>query len=192
MRPTQNSLLFTIMKKTFLQKSRYLFAVRGLLLGFTLLLWVSASAQNKVFNPGFELPIGTNAYGNAYGGANFPLGPSTGDEATNAAWKATGNWMIAYPWGGPDDFELKDRNTPVHGGTINGPNYFSACLRPGQNKWMHAYYTQTITNLQAGHTYNVSGWMMEDRWKAVDEAGHMDTRKNHFLARGRSLGQARC
>jgi len=80
--------------------------------------------------------------------------------------------MIAYPWGGPDDFEIKDRGTYVHGGTINGPNYFSACLRPGQEKWMHAYYTQTITNLQAGHSYSVSGWMMEDRWKgtAADDA----------------------
>jgi hypothetical protein len=154
------------MKRSYLT-SRYQFAALGLLLGFALLLCGSASAQNKVYNPGFELPIGTNAYGNAKGGANFPLGTTTGGEASDPSWKATGNWMIAYPWGGPDDFEIKDRNTPVRGGSAN---FFSACLRPGQNKWMHAYYTQTITNLQADHTYNVSGWMMEDRWKAVDDA----------------------
>lgn len=141
----------------------------GLVFGFVILIAGSASAQNKVYNPGFELPIGTNAYGNALGGANLPLGQTTGQEASDPNWKATGNWMIAYPWGGPDDWEIKDRNTPVHGGTINGPNYFSGCLRPNHNKWAHAYFTQTITNLQAGHSYSVSGWMMEDRWKGVSD-----------------------
>jgi hypothetical protein len=160
----------TDMKRVVLPSHRLLHLAGRLLLGSCLIIGCSGNAQNKVYNAGFELPIGTNAYGNAQGGANFPLGTTTGGEMSDPAWRATGNWMIAYPWGGPDDFEIKDRNTPVHGGTINGPNYFSACLRPGQNKWMHAYYTQTITNLEAGRTYNVSGWMMEDRWKAVDDA----------------------
>jgi hypothetical protein len=126
-----------------------------------------AGAQNLVKNPGFESPIGTNAYGNALGGANFPLGITTGGEAYDPAWKATANWMMAYPWGGPADFELKDRCTTVRGGAAN---FWSARLRPDHDKWAHAYYTQTITNLQVGHVYDVSGWMMEDRWKAVDDA----------------------
>src|SRR5262245_13182998 len=88
--------------------------VLSLALGLAVLTAGSASAQNKVYNPGFELPIGTNAYGNALGGANFPLGTATGGEVYDPAWKSTGNWMIAYPWGGPADWEIKDRNTPVH------------------------------------------------------------------------------
>jgi len=149
--------------------------LQGHFLGISMFLGASASAQpgNLVYNPGFELPFGTNgATCNAFGGANLPLGLTTGTNIYDPAWKTTGNWMIAYTWGGPDDFEIKDRGTYVHGQTINGPNYFSACLRPGQEKWMHAYYTQTITNLQAAYSYSVSGWMMEDRWKgpASDDA----------------------
>ncbi len=138
----------------------------GLSLGCALVLAVSAGAQNLVKNPGFESPIGTNDFGNAKGGANFPLGASTGGEAWDPSWKATWNWMIAYPWGGPSDFELKDRCTTVRGGSAN---YWSARFRPAHDKWAHAYYTQTITNLQAGHSYTVSGWMMEDRWKGVTD-----------------------
>jgi len=159
-------------------KSNYVFprcyssGIVGLVFCFAAIIVGSARAQtgNKVFNPGFELAFGTNgATCNAFGGANLPLGTTTGTNIYDPAWKTTGNWMIAYTWGGPDDWEVKDRGTYVHGGTINGPNYFSAALRPAHNKWMHAFYTQTITNLQAGHSYSVSGWMKEDRWKAVDD-----------------------
>jgi hypothetical protein len=155
------------MKSFFVFARRCHLAAGGLLLCAGILVGGSANAQNLVKNPGFESPIGTNAYGNSLGGANFPLGITTGGEAYDPSWKATWNWMIAYPWGGPSDFELKDRCTTVRGGSAN---FWSGCFRPDHDKWAHAYYTQTITNLQVGHTYAVSGWMMEDRWKAVDDA----------------------
>ncbi len=145
----------------------FLFPIRALLLSVCLFLGASVGAQNLVKNPGFELPIGTNDYGNFRGGANFPLGTTTGGEAYNPSWKATWNWMIAYPWGGPSDWELRDRCTKMRGGAAN---YWGACFRPAHDKWAHAYYTQTITNLEVGHLHSVSGWMAEDRWKAVDDA----------------------
>jgi hypothetical protein len=138
-------------------------AVQALVLGLGLCWCGSVSAQNLVKNPGFESPIGTNAYGNFQGGANFPLGTTTGGEVYDPSWKATWNWMVAYSWGGPADFELKERCSTAHSGD------WSARFRPAHDKLAHAYYTQTITNLQVGHSYAVSGWMMEDRWKGVTD-----------------------
>jgi hypothetical protein len=143
---------------------RFHYSTGLLLLCSCFLIGGAASAQNLVKNPGFESPIGTNASGNIWGGANFPLGTTTGGEVYDPSWTATWNWMIAYPWGGPDDFEIRDRDTTVKSGL------FSACFRPAHDKWAHACYTQTITNLEAGHAYTVSGWMMEDFWKGVADA----------------------
>jgi hypothetical protein len=150
------------MKNDLLVVPRFEIAAQGLLLSFCLLLGSSVSAQNLVKNPGFESPIGTNAYGNAYGGADFPLGTTTGGEVYDPSWKSTNNWMIAYPWGGPDDYELKDRCTTARSGLWSGR------FRPAHDKLAHAYYTQTITNLEAGRAYLVSGYMKQDWWKSGD------------------------
>ena len=158
-----------------MNKSHFQFApgesrIAVVVCALALLAWEAAGAE-LLYNPGFESPIGVDAYGNFKGGANFPLGMTTGGEAFDPSWRSVGHWMIAYPWGGPDDFECKDRCTNVKSSQSNGqPNYWSAHLRPDHDKWAHAYYTQTVTNLTQGHTYLVKGYMMEDRWKSVGDA----------------------
>ena len=155
------------MKRNFSFPQQFHAGILGLALGFVLLIAGSASAQNKVYNPGFELPIGTNAYGNALGGANFPLGIASGGEVYDPSWRSTGNWKIAYPLGGPEDFECKDRCTQVPGPPYS--SLWSAHLRPAHNKLAHAYYTQTVTNLTQAHSYLVQGYMVEEFWGGVGD-----------------------
>jgi hypothetical protein len=148
------------MKMEFLPTDYCKTTMLGLLLSAGLFAAISASAQNLVKNPGFESAIGTNALGNAIGGANFPLGITTGTNMYDPSWRSTNNWMIAYEWGGPGDLELKDRCDTPNSGSWSGK------FRSAHDKLGHAYYTQIITNLQAGHTYLASGYMKEDRFKA--------------------------
>ena len=89
------------MKKTFLSLSRYHLAAPGLLLGFGLFFWGSASAQNLLKNGEFE----------------SQLGPT--------------NWTVKYLHGGPDDFEIKDRTTAASRswGSGNFGGHFRAYTR---------------------------------------------------------------
>lgn len=127
------------MKNTFLSKSHYQIAGQGLLLGLLLVIGVPASAQNLLKNGDFQQP----------------LGPA--------------NWTVTYLHGDDEDFEIKDR-------TGISSRYESAAntdkgghLRPSTDKLAHASFTQTVTNLAAGHSYTISGWM---RWVGPSEFGN--------------------
>lgn len=87
------------------------------------------------------------------------------------------NWTLGYPWGGPADFEIKGRTTIEYGG------YWGACLRPAHDKWAHAYFAQTVSNLVANHSYSVSGYMMEDWWHGVG-----DNKRDHYLVYIEAIG----
>jgi hypothetical protein len=80
----------------------------------------------------------------------LPLGPT--------------NWTVGFLRGGPPDFEIQDRTTAGSRGWDYGD--FGAELRPFHNKLAHAFFTQTVTNLQPDHLYTVKGWMSEDWWTA--------------------------
>jgi hypothetical protein len=113
---------------------------RGMILGFALLVCGSASAQVNLLKNG-----------------NFdtePLGPT--------------NWTVLYFHGGPDDWEIRDRTTPSAG--YHNGSFYDAQFRPAAQKLAHACFTQTVTNLTLGHTYNISGMMREDWWKAPNDA----------------------
>ena len=116
-------------------------AAGGLLLCSCLLFAASAGAQNLLKNGNFETPQG----------------------ATNTV----ANWTLGFLWGGPGDFEILDRGATVRGGSAN---YWSLGIRPNHEKWAHAYFSQTVTNLQPGHAYAFSGWMVQERWKGITEA----------------------
>lgn len=117
------------------------FAALGLLLGCGLFLGVSVNAQNLLKNGDFEQP----------------LGPT--------------NWTVLHLFGGPDDFEIQDR---VRGASMysqaSATKFFGAMLRPLTVKLAHACFTQTVTNLTAGHVYQVTGHMQEDWWKSANDA----------------------
>ena len=114
----------------------------GLAAGLTFLACGSASAQNKLKNGDFEIaPIGA------------------GNPATN--------WSVAYPHGGPDDWEIKDRS---RGGARRPSTFYGAYFRRYCQKPCHAYFTQTVSNLDTNHTYNFVVHMKEDWWKAPDDA----------------------
>jgi hypothetical protein len=112
----------------------------------------SASAQNFVRNPDFELPLGPDNWTVGYaavfnGGANQP---------TNC---------------GPLDFLIAGRSTLAHkdmtpgtwdGEDRTGTNYwskFGGHFMPNHSWQMHGYFTQTITNLTPNATYVCSAWM---------------------------------
>ena len=127
------------MRSQFLLLRRFKIAGAGFLLCSCLFVGGSASAQNLLRNGDFETPqIATN--GVAY-------------------------WSLGYLWGGPADFEIKDRTT------IIGPNggYWGAALRPAHDKRAHAYFSQTVSNLVANHSYSISGYMMEEWWHGVGD-----------------------
>ena len=128
------------MKIKFWSFSRCTSPAPSLLLGFALLLCVSANAQNLLKNGDFE---------------SAPLGPT--------------NWTVMYLHGGPDDWEIKDRN---RGGSRRLSQFYGGYFRPLTLKLAHACFTQTVTNLTPGHVYNLSGWMQQDWWHgpAVDDS----------------------
>jgi hypothetical protein len=119
------------MKKSVLSLSGFLFAAYGLLPGFPLLFCNSAGAQNLLGNPSFESPLGVGAT----------------------------NWTIVYLDGGPDDFRIKDRTTSADRYRAQQGNTRGLHFRPSTSKMSHAYATQTISGLQPGHTYHISGWV---------------------------------
>jgi hypothetical protein len=106
--------------------------------GLALFLGASAGAQNYLKNGDFE---------------QAPLGPT--------------NWTVGYLHGGPDDWEIKDRN---RGGSRRASQFYGGYLRVLTLKLAHAYFTQTVTNLQANHEYSFVGHMREDWWKAANDA----------------------
>jgi hypothetical protein len=83
----------------------------------------------------------------------YPLGPT--------------NWTVGYIHGGPDDWEIKDRS---RGGSRRPSQFYGAYFRVLTLKLAHAYFTQTVTNLTADHAYNFVGHMVEDWWKAPNDA----------------------
>ncbi len=77
------------------------------------------------------------------------------------------NWTVGYIIGGPDDWEIKDH---CRGGSLHPSTYYGGYFRVLSQKLAHAYFTQTVTNLDQGHSYNFVGHMREDWWKAPDDA----------------------
>jgi len=129
------------MKEYLVRSSRLRIEFRGLLLVPVCLLCFSATAQNLLKNGDFEQR----------------LGPT--------------NWTVLHLFGGPDDFEIKDR---IRGGSMysqaSATKFFGGCFRPLTVKLAHACFTQTVTNLAPGHVYQFVGNMQEDWWKSPDDA----------------------
>jgi hypothetical protein len=140
------------MKSKLCLSSRCQFAAQGLLLGIGLLVCATASAQNFVRNPDFELPLGPDNWTVEYtavlnGGANGP---------TNC---------------GPWDFMIAGRTTMAHkdvnpgcwdGEDKTGTNYwskFGGHFAPNHSWMMHAYFKQVVTNLTPNASYACSAWM---------------------------------
>jgi hypothetical protein len=115
---------------------------QGLVLGLTFLLCASAGAQNLLKNGDFEsAPVGVGS--------------------------AVTNWTVGYLHGGPDDWEIKDRS---RGGERRPSQFYGGYFRFLTLKLAHAYFTQTVTNLTAGHAYNFVGHMQEEWWKTPNDA----------------------
>lgn len=116
-------------------------AIARLFLGLILLLCASAGAQNLLKNGDFEQPLGAT------------------------------NWTVKYLFGGTNEFEIQDR---IRGASMysqaSATRFFGGCFRPKTLKLGHAYFTQTVTNLNPGHVYHYVGNMREDWWKAPDDA----------------------
>jgi hypothetical protein len=77
------------------------------------------------------------------------------------------NWTVGYLIGGPDDWEIKDRS---RGGERRPSQFYGAYLRVVSQRLVHAYFTQTVSNLTVGHTYHFAGHMREDWWKSAGDA----------------------
>lgn len=77
------------------------------------------------------------------------------------------NWTVIYLHGGPDDYEIKDRATPS---SPHNQSFYDGHFRPIGQRLAHACFSQTVTNLVPGHTYNFSGLMREDWWKSPTDA----------------------
>jgi hypothetical protein len=77
------------------------------------------------------------------------------------------NWTVGYLHGGSDDWEIKDHS---RGGARRSTTYYGAYFRVVSQKLAHAYLTQTVSNLTAGHTYNFVGHMREDWWESASDA----------------------
>jgi hypothetical protein len=116
--------------------SRSQLTAPSLLLGFALLLSVSASAQNLLNNPGFNAPL------------------STGNVTTN--------WVIGYDYGSKDDFVVADRTTwakRTWGDADANGVAWGAQFRPIHEGAMKGYFKQTVSGLNTSKTYVVSGYM---------------------------------
>ena len=113
------------------------FAARASLVGLGCLLGASVNAQNLLKNGSFENPID-------------PQGSS-----------GTTNWTVVYAYGGPADFAYADRTTEAC--KPDDPDYpggsWGAAFRPNHAEYMHAYHKQIVTNLTAGASYTLSGYM---------------------------------
>jgi hypothetical protein len=140
------------MKNTFLSKSHRQIAGQGLLLGAMIFIGASASAQNLLKNGDFQQP----------------LGPT--------------NWTVLYLHGDDEDFEVKDRSAISSHTASASSTDFGAQLRPSTDKLAHACFSQTVTNLQPGHVYTLSGWM---KWVGPEEfPNSLQTYRVYFQALG--------
>lgn len=140
------------MKKAFLPASYYQLAVPASLLAFALSLCCSASAQNLLKNGDFQQP----------------LGPT--------------NWTVLYLHGDDEDFEVKDRSAISSHTASASSTDFGAQLRPSTDKLAHACFSQTVSNLQPGHAYTLSGWM---KWVGPEEfPNSLQTYRVYFQAIG--------
>ena len=104
-------------------------------------------------------------------GLTLLLGPSAGAQNVlqNGDFEqplGPTNWTVGYLHGGPDDWQIKDRS---RGGSRRAA-WYGGYFRVLTLKLAHAYFTQTVTNLQPDHAYNFVGHMREDWWKAPDDA----------------------
>jgi hypothetical protein len=75
------------------------------------------------------------------------------------------NWTVGYIIGGPDDWAIRDHS---RGAARRSSTYYGAYFSVISQKIAHAYFTQTVSNLNAGQTYHFVGHMREDWWKADD------------------------
>jgi len=114
----------------------------GLFVGLILLIGVTAGAQNLLKNGDFQQPLGAT------------------------------NWTVGYLHGGPDDFEIKDRTGIASRFASATSTDLGGHLRPQTDKLAHAYFSQTVTNLEPGHSYTISGWM---KWVGPSEFGNAST-----------------
>ena len=123
------------MKNEFKLMHCFKMAAAGLLLCSGLFLGGSASAQNLVKNGDFETP--------------------------NAATNGVVIGRSGIPGAAPADFEILDRTTYVENNLGGYANYWSLGIRPAQEKWCHAYFTQTVSNLgrePSLHRERLDGW----------------------------------
>jgi hypothetical protein len=119
------------MKSKFLLFSHSRLAACSLILGLGVLVGGLAQAQIIVGNAKFDNPL-------SYPGLN---------------------WTVVYVKGGPSDFACKGRTTRATytgGGAATG---YGGNFKPFHDAPMHAYFTQTISNLTAGASYAVTNWM---------------------------------
>jgi hypothetical protein len=119
---------------------RYRLTAQGFVAGSLVLLCASVHAQNLLRNGDFEQRFGPT------------------------------NWTILHLFGGPDDFEIKQR---IRGASmysqVSATKFFGGCFRPLTLRLAHACFTQTVTNLTPGHVYQFEGNMREDWWKSPSE-----------------------
>lgn len=113
----------------------------GCVLVLALLLCASASAQNLLQNGDFESP--------------FPVADPTA------------GWAVVFP-GGPDgdyaDWAIAGR-TLAASRTSGG---HGAHLRPNNSGTIHAYFTQTVTNLTPGQSYTLTIQRMRAQFDYAD------------------------
>jgi hypothetical protein len=121
--------------------SLFKFPAQWLFTGLIILLGGSAGGQNLLKNGDFEQR----------------LGPT--------------NWTVLHLFGGPDDFEIKQRiRAASMYSQLSATKFYGGCFRPLTLRLAHACFTQTVTNLTPGHVYQFKGNMWEDWWKSPTDA----------------------
>lgn len=126
--------------------------LRAWLLGIGLLAAASATAQNFVKNPDFELPLGPDNWTVEYapvfgGGANQPTNCGPFD------FLVAGRTTIAHKDVNPGTWDGEDRT---------GTNYwskFGGHFAPNHTWMMHGYFKQVVKGLTPGGYYEISAWM---------------------------------
>jgi len=119
------------MKSKFMSLFRSPLPAVGLVLGLGVLIGGVTHAQIVVGNARFDNPL-------SYPGLN---------------------WTVVYVKGGPSDFACKGRTTRASytgNGALSG---YGGNLKPFHDAPIHAYFSQTISNLVPGASYAVTNWM---------------------------------
>jgi len=65
------------------------------------------------------------------------------------------NWSVGYIYGGPGDFAVEDRCTAAR----NNAAGYGAGFKPWHDSLIHAYFTQTVTNLVPNARYALTSWV---------------------------------